>query len=96
MIINPLDCFTLDDGPPRKFDDPAQKVSIHYSKLQFLLLHLFECNLIWKEFLEAIRDGVYPEEIRPRHGQEIEVELIDKKGEEYAFTDPISWKSNDF
>lgn len=40
--------------------------------------------LIWKDFLQAIRDGVYPEEIRPRYGQEIEVELIDKKGEEYV------------
>jgi len=54
------DCFTLDDGPPRKFVDPANK-----------------------EFLEAIRDGRYPREIMPKHGPEVEVELIDLKNEEW-------------
>jgi len=63
IIVFYKDCFTLDDGPPRKFDDPANKV-----------------------FLDSIKAGMYPPEIQPRYGEEIEVELIDKKGEDWKPT----------
>lgn len=55
------DCFTVDDGPPRKLQDPANK-----------------------PFLDDVNNGIVPRELEALVGQgDLNVELIDKKTEEY-------------
>jgi len=56
-------CFTVNDGPPRKIDDPANQ-----------------------HFIDAINQQRVPHELLPANWtpeQEIDVELIDKKSEEW-------------
>lgn len=52
------DCFTVDDGPPRKLADPANKA-----------------------FIDDINNGRVPRELATN--VDVDVELIDKKGEDY-------------
>jgi len=52
------DAFTIDDGAPRPYNDPANAA-----------------------FLDEVNQGRVPREIRVRIGEDVDVELIDKKGE---------------
>jgi len=55
------DCFTVDDGPPRKITEPVNRT-----------------------FLDDISNGRIPRELTQLYGSAvIDVELIDKKGEDY-------------
>jgi len=55
------DCFTVDDGAPRKLADPANK-----------------------SFIDDVNNGVIPRElVSGAHGGVLDIELVDKKTEEY-------------
>jgi len=57
------DAFTVDDGAPRAYNDPANAA-----------------------FLDEVNQGRVPREIRASIGDDVDVELIDKKGEVWKDT----------
>jgi len=57
------DAFTIDDGQPRPYGDPANQA-----------------------FLDEVNKGRVPREIQDRFGEDVDVELIDKKGEQWKDT----------